>query len=331
MSITQSNCPEFSVSPWERHATEFLDSYLVQESENPALNVQSVLIRALLADSIFPGKLDALIADELLYSAAAMFLLKSNRQGWFGDLRKRLSALGAMSSDEGPEETAPPLFLTKQMPFSLPELMDSLSRAFTVGFDDFDSPFAARWREAFAEIPASVPEKQISVLELGCGAANDARYFSQYGLSRFLSYTGVDLTPKNIANAQARCPDLMFRVADVDALPFADEAFDYSFACDLWEHIAEETFEKSLREALRVTRRELWFSFFNLDFLPEHDFGHCDGRPLHTLSRAALEYFFEREAGGSYWVDFSQEWPMRFAGYSHYNPNAALLVIRKHR
>jgi hypothetical protein len=53
-----------------------------------ALNGQSVLIRAMLADSLFPGKFDALITSELHYSAAAMFLLRSSRQGWFPQLRR---------------------------------------------------------------------------------------------------------------------------------------------------------------------------------------------------------------------------------------------------
>jgi SAM-dependent methyltransferase len=298
---------------------------LVQETENPALNGQSVLLRAMLADSLFPGKFDTLIADELSYSAAAMFLLKSRRQGWFPQLRERLLAILSGSPDSGPEETRPPAFLTAPASFSLPELMDALVRAQVAGFDDFPSPFAARWRDALDTIPT--PPMPVPVLELGCGSANDSRYFSRYGLARFLRYTGVDFTRKNIANAQARCPESTFIAADVAALPFADDAFDYTFACDLWEHIPEAHFEKALREALRVTRKELWFSFFNLDWFPGHEFDSSGDRPMNRLSREQLKDFFAREAGGSYRIDIAREWPERFPGYTHYNPNAALLVV----
>jgi SAM-dependent methyltransferase len=308
-----------SASPWERHPTAFLDSYLVQETENPGINAHSVLLRAMLADSLFPGKFDALICDEMLYSAAAMSLLTCARQGRFRSLRDELTGLAPPSA-----ETPPPTFLTAELPFSLPDLLGALEHALAVGFDAFETPFAARWRDALAPcetLPAAV-------LELGCGSANDSRYFPRYGLARFVRYTGCDLTPKNIANAQSRYPDGNFLVADAAALPFPDAAFDYTFACDLLEHLRKPNLERALREALRVTRKELWLSFFNVDWLPAHEFGEAHGRPLNTLSRRALTRFFEKRGLVSHWVDISHEWPERFSGYRHYNPNACLLFVR---
>jgi hypothetical protein len=49
---------------------------------------------------------------------------------------------------------------------------------------------------------------------------------------------------------------------------------------------------------------------------------------MNRLSRDELKGFFEREAGGSYLIDLAREWPERFPGYTHYNTNAALLIVR---
>lgn len=71
---------------WSRHGKEYLDSYLIQEVEHPAINPQSVLIRAFFIDRLFPDKLSALVEEEIYYAACACFALLGQREGWFRDL-----------------------------------------------------------------------------------------------------------------------------------------------------------------------------------------------------------------------------------------------------
>ncbi|MCX5771088.1 MAG: hypothetical protein NTZ09_12575 [Candidatus Hydrogenedentes bacterium] len=43
---------------WDRYPHEYLDSYLVSGVEDPRINFQSILTRALIADTLFPGRFD---------------------------------------------------------------------------------------------------------------------------------------------------------------------------------------------------------------------------------------------------------------------------------
>ena len=310
-------------SPWEKHDRGFLDTYLVQDVEHPAVNVQSVLIRSLLADSLFPGAFDVLINDEIRYSATAMFILTSARQdpGAFPLFRDAF-----LHGQPLPEGWTVPAFVREAQPFDSQELFDAIAHALAHGFENFASPYAAQWSRALDAHPVALPRP--AVLELACGSANDCRCFETYGLARHVDYTGLDFTAKNIANARRHCPDATFVHANAIALPFADKSFDYTFACDLFEHLSEGDLETALNEALRVTRTEIWLSFFNLGWIPGHEFGHAAGRPLNTLSRDTLVDFFEKRGSKSYIVDVPREWPDRFPGYRHYNEHAALLVVK---
>jgi SAM-dependent methyltransferase len=310
-------------SPWESHDRGSLDSYLVRDVEHPAINAQSVLIRSLLADSLFPNAFDALINDELRYSATALSILTCARQR--PDLLPLLR--DALLYDRPlPEAWTPPAFLRQTHPFDLRELFDALACALAHGFENFSGPYAAQWKAALDARPVASP--RLAVLELACGSANDRRCFEAYGLARHIDYTGLDFTLKNIANARQRFPGATFLHANATALPFADKSFDHAFACDLLEHLDEGDLEMALNEALRVTRTEIWLSFFNLDWIPAHESGRASGRPLNTLSHDMLVDFFEKRGCKSYLVNVPQEWPDRFPGYRHYNDHATLLVVR---
>lgn len=306
-------------SPWEKCAQTFLDSYLVQETENPCINPQSVLIRGLLADSLFPEEFDSLINDELQYSAAAMVALSCMRQGWFSNFKEIL--LNNKAPNDG--EVIPEFFFDN-LSFSVSELLTAVEQATLSSFDNFESPFFIKWKTVLQHRRAN----PLRVLELACGSANDYRYFSRYGLDAFLDYMGVDFTPKNIENARKHCPEAAFQLADICSLPFEDKSFDYTYGCDIMEHLAEESLEKALSEAIRVTRKELWLSFFNLDWIAEHEFLCLNGRYSNKLSHDALMEFFRKNNCESYLIDIPNEWPKRFPGYIHYNDRARFLVVK---
>lgn len=99
------------------------------------------------------------------------------------------------------------------------------------------------------------------VLDAGCGPATDtpalARRVGPQG-----HVCGVDLDPQMIADAKQRAvaagvqAQVSHLVADVDALPFADQSFDGSRAERLFLHLHDPA--AALAELVRVTRRGGW-------------------------------------------------------------------------
>jgi arsenite methyltransferase len=68
------------------------------------------------------------------------------------------------------------------------------------------------------------------VLELGCGGGYLAREVAQY-VGQEGRVCAIDISPDQIAAAQARCADLSWvecRTGDITAPPYADSEFDAS-------------------------------------------------------------------------------------------------------
>jgi len=92
------------------------------------------------------------------------------------------------------------------------------------------------------------PQPGDRVLDLGSAAGAMAHYLSTFGCDA----VGVDSSELGVEHARVRYPDLRFEVADVAALPFADETFDKVVAADLTEHLDDDTFRAMLAESFRV-------------------------------------------------------------------------------
>lgn len=94
-----------------------------------------------------------------------------------------------------------------------------------------------------------------SVLEIGVGAGTDFEQWCVNGANA----TGVDLTAKGIDLTAERLSLLgtplgqyTLRVADAEALPFADESFDIVYSYGVLHHSPDT--EKAFREAWRVLK-----------------------------------------------------------------------------
>jgi SAM-dependent methyltransferase len=127
------------------------------------------------------------------------------------------------------------------------------------------------------------------VLELACGSANDYRTFVECGLARFLDYRGIDLTPKNIANARRRFPGVAFDVGDIRRVDARDRSYDYVIAADIFEHLSPEAREEAFAEAMRLARRGLALTFFNMADIPEHEITPRRVYYWNRLSRTRIE------------------------------------------
>lgn len=84
------------------------------------------------------------------------------------------------------------------------------------------------------------------VLDLGTGTGVAAAAIEERGAS----VIGVDFSEAMIGEARRRLPEIDFRVASADALPFDDGAFDAVVANGVLHHLAEP--DRALEEAHRI-------------------------------------------------------------------------------
>jgi ubiquinone/menaquinone biosynthesis C-methylase UbiE len=168
------------------------------------------------------------------------------------------------------------------------------------------------------------------VLEVACGSANDYRAFAECGLAPHADYRGIDLSEKNVANARRRFPHVPFDVGDVRDLPCADDQFDYVVASDLFEHLPIEGMERALAEAMRVARRGLALTFFNMHEGPEHDVRPTRLYHWNRLSRPLIEERLRRRFPSIRVVAIAS-WLSDRYGYAHsYNPRAySIFALRE--
>ena len=102
-----------------------------------------------------------------------------------------------------------------------------------------------------------------SVADLGCGQGTLLQALRELPLGLRLS--ACDLSPVLAANTRRRVPDADVRVADIEALPFADQCLEAAFATEVMEHLADPV--KALREIGRVLKPGGWL----LTSLPNRD------------------------------------------------------------
>lgn len=274
---------------WTSRSAAMLDRYLVSGYQNPRINVQSILLRHFLIEHIGVTDCDDLMDGEL------RFAIELNEV-----LRLRAAEIGVrMGSYLNPARHA-------------------AVRRVDEAIADRDGTFMQRWRERLASVTA-VP---VSVLEVACGSANDYRAFDECGLAPHIDYRGIDLSEKNVANARRRFPRVVFEVSDVRDLPFEDEESDFVVASDLFEHLPIEGMQRALAEAMRVARRGLALTFFNMHEGPEHDVRPTRLYHWNRLSRPLIEERLRRRFPSVRVVPIAP-WLSDRYGYAHtYNPRA---------
>jgi SAM-dependent methyltransferase len=87
-----------------------------------------------------------------------------------------------------------------------------------------------------------------SVLELGCGTGQLARYVADKGFD----VVAIDLSPENVAKTRLR--DVKAETADFASLPFPNDSFDASFAMNSLLHVPPGDLSDVLTEIARVLR-----------------------------------------------------------------------------
>jgi hypothetical protein len=283
---------------WMRHGRDTLRDYLIQDVEDPRINVQSILTRHFLIEQLFGAQFADLMEHELRFGLVMNWLLGLLKKPvTAGQLRAVLDALLTGQNDaEGLEIPSyiSETFATLVVPNYICDLLCwSPAETTDVPIPEYlMSTFQRIWQEVLA------PERpeRVSVLEPACGSANDYRFMDSFGVARLLDYTGFDLCENNIRNARRMFPEARFRVDNAFEIDSGDNAFDYCFVHDLFEHLSIEAMEVAIAEIFRVTRRDICIGFFNMYDGDEHVVRLVDDYHWNKLSAAKTKAIFEQHA-----------------------------------
>ena len=282
---------------WAAFSPETLEAYLVSGYQNPRINAQSIIARHFFVRQLFGSEFDALMHEEL------RFCVETNEA-----IRQRAAEMGVTMGV-----------------FTNPDKRAAVERVCAV-IADREQVFEHKWRDALAARSA----EPISVFELACGSANDYRSLANYGIARFLDYTGVDLNDKNIANAKARFSDVDFEVGSILDLPYDDGSFDYVLAFDIFEHLSLSAMEQAMSEAMRLARKGLVFAFFIMTDAAEHNQRPKRSYHWNELSASKIEEML-REA-----FPDTQAWHIptflkQNFDYGHYYNKKAYTIVAQRR
>ena len=281
---------------WRFHSADRLDRYLVSGYQSPRINMQSILIRHDLARRLFGSALEDLMAAEVGFAIELNEVL-------------RLEVARA-TEDPGLRSGSGPLDRDRQV---------------SAAIADREQEFAMRWQGSLDGRSA----RPLAVLELACGSANDYRAFADYGLARFLDYAGIDLNPKNIANARRHFPAVRFQVGNAMDIDAPDESVDVVLASDLFEHLPGEGIETVMAEAARVARQAVVLSFFRMAEISDHDIRPVAGYHKNVLSRARIQELLARSFGEVRVIRI-HDWLAGEHAYRHtFNRGAYLIVAEK--
>ena len=311
---------------WERYDAETLDTYLISGVEDPRINVQSILSRALLCDTLFPGRYTHLIEEELRFGYVMTWLLTQLERG--ADKGSLLAAARGERRDTCPDFICDTFHRLQQSECPVPDYVSAAllnhQENNALASETFDT-FQKIWRHELE----GQSHNGYSLFEPACGSANDFRYLASFGLARFFRYTGIDIAPKNIANARRRFPDADFRVGDLLENGLADDAFDFSFVHDLFEHLSPRAMQRAIEELLRVTRLEVWLHFFNVANVAVHQVRAVDSYHWNTLSIGKLVGLIEQSASRVEVISIAELAQTKFGFGDYYNPGEYTIIATR--
>lgn len=317
-------------SSWDGLPSEYLDRYLVSGVEDPRINAQSILTRALLADALHPGRFDALIAEELRFGAMLTWILQQLEKG--AARYELLDALESPGSADIPEFIRKTYARLQDQACPIPDYITAALSCF-----DYDLPrtslsdlalgtFMTIWSEQFSQ-PS---DATISVLEAACGSANDYRFLHQCGLAPSLRYTGIDIAARNITNARRHDPNADFRVQSILETGFPDSVYDWVFCHDLIEHLSPGAMERALAEMFRIARNVVVLHFFNAKASGEHEIVPVRRYFRSQVSVEKTAKFFEHLGAWVTCLEMAKWLREKIGASGYHNPNAFSLIVDKH-
>lgn len=334
---------------WRQYDAARLRDYLVQDVEDPRINLSSILTRHFVIATLFGARWAGLAAQEVRFAAAMNWLLALAKTSCAAELAAVRHAL-RQGVDNAEGLDLPPFLVESfaALPVKLGDLeVPNYIDAFLAGSRDEGgrvrpapasfTVFQDLWRKTLD--PSSLPadaastvagsQARLSVVEPACGSANDYRYWEAYGLARLLDYTGFDLCEKNVANARALFPRARFAVGNVFAVAETDRAFDCAVVHDLFEHLSPQGLAAAIREVCRVTRRSLCVGFFDMDEIEEHVVRPVDEYHSNTLSMVRTRELFARYGFTGQVLHIGSFLKWHLGAHTTHNPRAYLFVLHR--
>ncbi len=340
---------------WMQHDAAWLRDYLVSSIEDPRINLQSIFSRHFLIRSALwktscsvPNQtLEWLMEHECRFSAVMSWLIPSiagmSERGQRADLLNALER--GIENTDTVEIPAFVLQTFRRLPIAAGEFhIPNYIRDFPGGVEPTElsarvpehaiSTFIDLWRKVSHKFDGPNhgirnPPYALSVLEPGCGSANDYRFLHEAGLTALLNYTGIDLCEKNIENARTLLPKADFRIGNVFQIEAADNEFDVCFFHDLLEHLSLEGLKTAIREICRVTRHSICAGFFQMHRMDDHIVREVDDYHLNTLSVSSTCELFKANGFSATVIPIAAFLRERFGCAFTHNPNAYTLVLTR--
>lgn len=324
------NETEQLVKSWSKHNSLVLRDYLVKDVEDPRINVQSILTRHWLINQLFGDKYDDLMEHEIRFALVMnwlLILLKKNVRT--SQLQAILYCL--IEKQNNAEGIEIPFYISET--FSKLAMPNYISDALNLpASDDTEgiipeyiiSTFGRIWKEILSD----ERHEKISVLEPACGSANDYRFINAFGLAGFLNYYGFDLCQKNVFNAKQMLPDINFSVGNAIEIQAKDNAYDYCFVHDLFEHLSVEAMEIAISEIRRVTKHGICIGFFNMYDGNEHIVHAVDEYHWNKLSINKVRKLLTNKGSEIEVIHINTFLSSKYGFSDTHNKNAYTFIVR---
>ena len=325
---------------WMQHDAEMLRDYLVSSVEDPRINLQSILTRHFLIQSLTGDQFAPIMEQECRFSAAMNWLLNVVRQSAnVEELRVIHYALQRGSDNaEGIELPRFLLQIYQALPMTrggvtIPNYLETaLTRAALqdskIRFDNETLDVFIRIWATFLTEPSPDSQPKLSALEPACGSANDYRFIRAAGIAAQIDYHGFDICQKNVVNARTLFPDLNVSEGNIFEIASANKSFDVCYFHDLLEHLSIEGSAVAVSEICRVTRWGICAGFFNMHEIPETIAQPLDDYYWNVLSLDAVRELFLRHGFSGQIFHIGTLLAQRFGCPYTHNPNAYTFVLR---
>lgn len=329
---------------WMQHDAAHLRNYLVAGVEDPRINLQSIFSRHFLLRALFGEDFVPLMEREYRFSAV---------MNWLQDVASRMQdreefevvQYALRKGSDNAEGLEIPAYVLRtfaglpdfangvQIPNYIEQFLDQMQPGGKGSLLDQSSlnTFRELWMEQLhrASSRADTSNRK-TVIEIACGSANDFRFLQQYGLADFLDYTGMDLCPKNIENARALFPEIRFEIGNVLEIQAPNEAYEFGFVHDLFEHLSLEALTTGAAELCRVCRRGICIGFFNMDEIRDHQVRPVEEYHWNTLSMGRMKNLFAEFGFAADVVHVGSFLRHHLGCEFTHNPNAYTFFLKRH-
>lgn len=313
---------------WDRHSAETLDEYLVINHEDPRINLQSILTRSFIIDSLWPNQYNDLISEELRFGTVLCWLIEK-----LNNDEERYSLLNTLSE---PDSTVPQFIRETYEWLTAHDcpVSDYISDALCSTNPDhpeilLNEGALGTFQHIWSSLLSHHDAKCLSMIEFGPGSANDYRFLDSFGLARFVNYRGIDISRRNVENARRRYPSELFSFGNIFESGLPDDCTDYVLVHDLFEHFSPKGLEVSMAEVMRICKKEAWLNFFNAADCEEHEIEPVDEYFWNRLSIKAIVESLRKRASTVEVLVIQDILNTKFNYGQFYNPEAVTIIASK--